>query len=51
MKEWNKPELKELNVSNTEYWATSGSKQDGSYKSADGKYDIPTYSGPGKSPF
>ena len=46
MKEWKAPELKELNLRDTEYFTFNGTVQDGTYKSGDGKYEIPTFSGP-----
>lgn len=46
MKEWKAPELKELSLKDTEYFALNGSVQDGTYMSNDGKYEIPTFSGP-----
>ncbi|WP_455717499.1 hypothetical protein [Anaerosporobacter sp.] len=46
MKEWNSPEMKELSLRDTEYFALNGTVQDGTYTSNDGKYEIPTFSGP-----
>lgn len=46
MKEWKTPELKELSLRDTEYFSFTGTVQDGSYMSNDGKYEIPTFSGP-----
>lgn len=45
MKQWNMPEVKDLAISNTEYFAFTGKHQDGQYVSNDGKYYTPTYSG------
>lgn len=45
MKTWKTPEVKDLAISNTEYFALKGTHQDGAYTSNDGKYYTPTYSG------
>ena len=45
MKDWKTPEIKDLAISNTEYFALKGEHQDGQYVSTDGKYYTPTYSG------
>ncbi|MHB8128938.1 MAG: hypothetical protein ACYDEX_08065 [Mobilitalea sp.] len=45
MKEWNKPEMKELNVSNTEGFARSGDTVDGHWESLDGTVRFDTYTG------
>lgn len=45
MKQWKQPEIKDLAVKNTEYFALKGKYQDGEYTSQDGKYYTPTYSG------
>ena len=45
MKTWTTPEIKDLAISDTEYFALKGTYQDGVYTSNDGKYVIPTYSG------
>lgn len=53
MKTWTTPEIKDLAISDTEYFALKGTYQDGVYTSNDGKYVIPTYSGEydGTNPF
>lgn len=45
MKTWKTPEVKDLAISNTEYFALNGTRQDGEYASYDGEYVTPTYSG------
>lgn len=45
MKEWKQPQMKELSLKNTEYFALDGGQQDGNYVSNDGRYYTPTYSG------
>ena len=45
MKTWKTPEIKDLAISNTEYFALKGANQDGQYVSQDGTYYTPTYSG------
>ena len=45
MKTWTTPEIKDLAISDTEYFALKGTYQDGVYTSFDGKYETPTYSG------
>lgn len=45
MKQWKQPEIEDLAVRNTEYFALTGTHQDGEYTSKDGKYYTPTYSG------
>lgn len=45
MKQWKQPEIKNLAVKDTEYFALTGTYQDGEYISDDGKYYTPTYSG------
>lgn len=45
MKEWMKPELEKMEISDTEYFVLSGKNQDGYYVSNDGKFYTPTYSG------
>lgn len=45
MKTWSKPEISELNINSTEYYATTGTTVDGHYASDDGKFTFPTYSG------
>lgn len=45
MKQWNAPEMNEMNINGTEYMAFSGKQVDGQYLSDDGKYQFPTYSG------
>lgn len=47
MKNWNKPELQELNLNSTEYYALTGTTVDGEYTSYDGTYHKYTYSGTG----
>lgn len=50
MKEaWEKPEIDELNVTNTEYYASEGNSVDGQYVSIDGKTSWYTFSGKGHS--
>jgi asparagine synthase (glutamine-hydrolysing) len=46
MKEWNKPEIKELNVSDTEGFSWHATVVDGYWTSKDGTVTKPTYSGP-----
>ena len=46
MREWNKPEMKELNLSNTEGFAFNGTVVDGHWESKDGSVRFDTYSGP-----
>lgn len=45
MKTWVNPEMNELKINGTEYFALKGEIVDGYYTSNDGKYKTPTYSG------
>lgn len=44
---WKTPEIDELEVTNTEYYASTGNNVDGQYVSVDGKTSWYTYSGDG----
>lgn len=45
MKDWKRPELEELALSQTAYFQLTGDVADGAYVSYDGKYTQNTYSG------
>lgn len=42
-REWEVPEIMDLEVKATQYAPEGGTIQDGAYQSNDGKWDIPTY--------
>lgn len=44
-KTWNIPEVKDMEISNTEYYARNGQKVDGSYVDNNGTVIAYTYSG------
>ena len=43
MKKWNNPSIEELDLNATAYSPAGGNRQDGAYKSNDGKYNYQTY--------
>lgn len=45
MKTWKNPEVEELEISKTAYFALTGKTIDGFYVSNDSKYRTPTFSG------
>jgi len=51
MKNWSNPEMKELNVSNTEHWQLTGTNVDGTWRDENSDQYYDTYSGGGENPF